>query len=222
MKKLLSAIIFLLLLSSLSVMAQPKGMGKNDVDAKKILDDVSSKFKSFKAVTASFNLKIENAAGKIQGSKTGTVSMKGNKYRVSVTGQEIFFDGSNIWTYDKSSNEVQITKFDESANMITPQKLFTNFYDKDFLYKSNGESTVAGKTIQQIELTPIDKSKPFFKVLVSIDKRLKTITSTKVFEKNGNRYTYSVSSLKTNNAIPDALFVFDAKKYPNVELVDLR
>jgi outer membrane lipoprotein-sorting protein len=222
MKKLLSVIIFLLLLSSLSVMAQPKGMGKNDVDAKKILDDVSSKFKSFKAVTASFNLKIENAAGKIQGSKTGTVSMKGNKYRVSVTGQEIFFDGSNIWTYDKSSNEVQITKFDESANMITPQKLFTNFYDKDFLYKSNGESTVAGKTIQQIELTPIDKSKPFFKVLVSIDKRLKTITSTKVFEKNGNRYTYSVSSLKTNNAIPDALFVFDAKKYPNVELVDLR
>ncbi len=117
---------------------------------------------------------------------------------------------------------MQITKFDESANMITPQKLFTNFYDKDFLYKSNGESTVAGKTIQQIELTPIDKSKPFFKVLVSIDKRLKTITSTKVFEKNGNRYTYSVSSLKTNNAIPDALFVFDAKKYPNVELVDLR
>jgi outer membrane lipoprotein-sorting protein len=222
MKKLIPAIIFLLVLSNLSVMAQPKGMGKNDPDAKNILDGVSSKFKSFKTVTASFNLKIENAAGKVQGSKTGTVSMKGNKYGVSVTGQEIFFDGSNIWTYDKSSNEVQITKFDESANMITPQKLFTNFYDKDFLYKLNGETKLAGKTIQEIELTPIDKSKPFFKVLVSIDKRLKTITSTKVFEKNGNRYTYSVSSMKTNNEIPDALFVFDAKKYPNVELVDLR
>jgi outer membrane lipoprotein-sorting protein len=222
MKKLIPAVILLILLSSLNVIAQPKGMGKNDADAKKVLDDVSSKFKSFKTVNASFNLKIENAAGKVLGSKKGIVSMKGNKYRVSVTGQEIFFDGSNIWTYDNSSNEVQITKFDESANMITPQKLFTNFYDKDFLYKLNGETKSAGKTMQEVELTPIDKSKPFFKVLVNINKNSKTISNTKVFEKNGNRYTYSVSSMKTNTAIPDALFVFDAKKYPNVELVDLR
>jgi outer membrane lipoprotein-sorting protein len=222
MKKLIPAVILLILLSSLNVIAQPKGMGKNDADAKKVLDDVSSKFKSFKTVNASFNLKIENGAGKVLGSKKGMVSMKGNKYRVSVTGQEIFFDGSNIWTYDNSSNEVQITKFDESANMITPQKLFTNFYDKDFLYKLNTETKLAGKTIQEIELTPIDKSKPFFKVLVNIDKNSKTINSTKVFEKNGNRYTYSVSSMKTNTTIPDALFVFDVKKYPNVELVDLR
>ena len=222
MKKSLPAIISLLVLSSLSVMAQPQGIGKNDADAKKILDAVSSKFKSFMTVTANFSLKIENAAGNVQGSKKGTVSMKGNKYRVSVTGQEIFFDGSNIWTYDKSSNEVQITKFDESANMITPQKLFTNFYDKDFLYKLNGETKLGNKTIQEIELTPFDKSKPFFKALVNIDKNLKTIIGTKVFEKNGNRYTYSVSSMKTNTQIPDTLFVFDAKKYPNVELVDLR
>ena len=222
MKKLLPAIIFLIVLSSLSVMAQPNGLGKNGGDEKKILDGVSSKFKSFKTVTANFDLKIENAAGKVLGSKKGTVSMKENKYRVSVTGQEIFFDGSNIWTYDNSSNEVQVTKFDESANMITPQKLFTNFYDKDFLYRLNGETKLGNKTIQEIELTPIDKSKPFFKVLVNIDKNLKMITSTKVFEKNGNRYTYSVSSMKTNSQIPDTLFVFDAKKYPNVELVDLR
>jgi outer membrane lipoprotein-sorting protein len=222
MKKVLSTIILLIVLSNSNLIAQPKGMGKNDADAKKLLDGVSSKFKSFKTVNASFNLKIENAAGKVLGSKKGIVSMKGNKYRVSVTGQEIFFDGSNIWTYDNSSNEVQITKFDESANMITPQKLFTNFYDKDFLYKLNGETNLGGKTMQEVELTPIDKSKPFFKVLVNINKNSKTISSTKVFEKNGNRYTYSVSSMKTNTAIPDALFVFDAKKYPNVELVDLR
>ena len=221
MKKLHS-IIFLMFVVGVSVMAQPKGMGKSDADAKKILDAVSAKFKSFKTVTANFNLKIENAAGKVQGSKAGAVSLKGNKYRINVTGQEIFFDGSTIWTYDKSSNEVQITKFDASANSITPQKLFTNFYDRDFLYKLNGETKVAGKTSQEIELTPIDKTKPFFKVLLIIDKGSQTISSTKVFEKNGNRYTYSVSSLKTNIPVPDDLFVFTASKYPKVEVVDLR
>ena len=36
--------------------------------------------------------------------------MKGNKYKVDITGQEIYSDGKTIWTYDKSSNEVTITK----------------------------------------------------------------------------------------------------------------
>lgn len=216
MKNLL---FYFFLLIGFSAIAQTKGMGENDPEAKKILDGVSAKFKNYKSVVATFNLKIENSAGKVQGSKTGTVNMKGTKYRISVTGQEIFCDGTNIWTYDKSSNEVQITKFEESANTITPQKMFTNFYDKDFLYKLNESGS---KTLQEVELTPIDKTKTFFKVLVDIDKKSQTISSSKIFEKNGNRYTYTVSSIKTNTSIADDLFVFDAKKYPSVEVVDLR
>jgi len=65
-------------------------MGKSDPEAKKVLDAVSAKFKTFKAIKAAFALKIENAAGKVQGVKTGTILMKSVKYRVSITGQEIF------------------------------------------------------------------------------------------------------------------------------------
>jgi Outer membrane lipoprotein-sorting protein len=219
MKNLLFSI---LLLTGFTSFAQPKGMGKNDTDAKKILDGVSAKFKSFKTVTAKFNLKIENAAGKVQGTKSGVVNLKGTKYRINVTGQEIYSDGNTTWTYDKASNEVQINKVERSSTTITPQKMFTNFYDKDFLYKTNPDVKVAGKTMQEVELTPIDKSKPFFKVLVDIDKATQTIRQTKVFEKNGNRYTYSVASMITNTNLPDALFVFDAKRYPKVEVIDLR
>jgi len=204
------------------VSAQPKGMGKNDPDAKKILDGVSAKFKTFKSAQAKFSLKIENSSGKTVGTKTGTLYMKDSKYHVTVTGQEIFCDGATVSTYDKSTNEVTITKLDPTANTLTPQKLFTNFYDNDFLYKLNSETQSGGKTIQEIELTPTDKTKPYFKVLVYVDKVAKTIVSTKVFEKSGDRYTYSVSSLNTKAVISDDQFTFDAKKYPGVEVVDLR
>ena len=140
---------------------------------------------------AAFSLKIENSSGKTLGSKTGVVNMKGSKYRVSISGQEIYSDGSNIWTYDKAANEVQITQFDASSNTITPQKMFTNFYDKDFLYKLNGETKKGNKTIQEIELTPLDKTKTFFKVLIDIDKASQSIVSTKLFQKTGDRYTYT-------------------------------
>ena len=219
MKNLLFSI---LLLAGLGAVAQPRGMGKNDTDAKKILDAVSAKFRTYKTVTANFNLKIENSAGKTVGSKSGTVNMKGTKYRVNVTGQEIYSDGNTTWTYDRSSNEVQVGKFDASTNTITPQKMFTNFYDRDFLYKMNPDVKVGGRTLQEIELTPIDKSKTFFKVLVDIDRATQTIKQTKIFEKNGNRYTYSITSMKTNAPLSDNLFTFDAKKYPKVETIDLR
>jgi outer membrane lipoprotein carrier protein len=173
-------------------------------------------------VNAGFTYKVENASGKALSNKTGTIMMKGTKYKVSFSGQEIFCDGSTVWNYDKAANEVTISKLDASGGMITPQKLFTNFYDKDFRYILNGEKKVGTKTVQEIEMTPLDKSKPFHKVYVLVDKATQTIHSTKVLENAGNRYTYTVSSLKTNAAIDDKQFTFDKKKYPGVEEVDLR
>ncbi|MFS8082002.1 MAG: LolA family protein [Ginsengibacter sp.] len=220
----MKVILSILILTSLSYSAfsQNNSLGKNDPDAKAILDKVSAKFKTYNSVTASFSLKVENSTGKVIGTKTGVLNIKGSQYRVSINGQDIFSDGNNIWTVDKSANEVQITKFDATANTLTPQKMFTNFYDKDFLYKLNGESKIAGKIIQEIELTPVDKTKTFFKVIVGIDKNSRNIVSTKVFEKNGNKYTYSINSMKTNTALPQSMFVFDSKKYPKMEIVDLR
>jgi len=123
------------------------------------LDGVSAKFKTYKGVQANFTLGVEDGKGKSQGTKKGIVYMKGSKYRVSITGQEIFCDGNNIWTYDKAANEVTISKFDPSVNTITPQKLFTNFYDKDFYYILNGEKqwiTNAGFADVFVVYTKID------------------------------------------------------------------
>jgi outer membrane lipoprotein-sorting protein len=149
--------------------------------------------------------------------------MKGAKYRITLSGgQDIFCDGVNIWTYDPSANEVTIAKFDPAQNTITPQKLFTNFYDKDFLYRLNADKTESGKQLHEVELTPFDKSKSFFKVYLLVDKATKTIYSTKIMEKSGVHYIYTVSALNGNAPVTDDVFVFDQKKYPGVELVDLR
>jgi len=222
MKKSLIATC-LILVSFVPVFAQnSKGLGTNDPDAKKILDAVSAKFKTFSSIKAGFTLRVENAQGKVQGTKTGIVFMKGNKYRVSITGQEIICDGKTVWNYDKSANEVQVSNVDNSSGAITPQKIFTNFYDKDFLYKLNGDENIGGKTYQVVELTPVDKSKPFFKVLVGVDKKTTIIMNTRVFEKNGNRYVYGINNITTSAAVADDTFVFDAKKFPGVEVIDLR
>lgn len=130
------------------VIAAQTNPTKNDPAAKKILDAVSAKFKTFSTVQAGFAYKVENAAGKVLSSKTGTILMKSTKYKLTFSGQEIICNGSTVWNYDKAANEVTISNVDPAAGTITPQKLFSNFYDKDFYYTLNGEKKIGTKVVQ--------------------------------------------------------------------------
>ncbi len=195
---------------------------KNDPDAKKILDAVSTKFKTYKSPQATFTYKIENVQGKAISTKKGTVKMKGSRYRVSIPGMEIFSDGKINWNYDKAANEVTVKDIDVNSGELSPQKLFTSFYDKDFLYKLNGEKKEAGKVLHEIEMTPTNKNRPFHKVYLWIDKATKTLYSARILEKTGNRYSYTINTFKPAVTISDADFVFNKAKYPGVEVVDLR
>jgi outer membrane lipoprotein carrier protein len=220
MKK--SILVIFLLTCCIAGFTQNNSIGSNDPDAKKILDEVSNKMKSYKAIQATFTLKIEDSKGNPQGSKNGTLSSKGNKFKLSITGQEIYCDGKNVWTYDKSSNEVTITKYDPSSSTMTsPQQLLSNFYDKDFLYKLNGQQKMGSKTVNEVEMTPVDKTKNIFKIYLYIDKATKTVYAGKALDKSGNRYLYTINSLNGKAAVSDSDFVFDKTKHPGVEVVDL-
>jgi outer membrane lipoprotein carrier protein len=221
MKKLFT--LLTLATAVLTVQAQTdKNPTTNDPEAKKILDAVSTKFKTYKAPQASFTYKVENAQGKALSTKKGTVTMKGNKYKVVMDGLEIYSDGKTVWNYDKSANEVTINNVDASGSAMTPQKLLTNFYDKDFYYKYNGEKKDGKKTVQEIELTPTDKSRTFHKVYLMVDKTANTISTARFLEKSGGRYSYTINSIKPSATVTDKDFTFDKSKYPNVEVVDLR
>src|SRR5215208_2105511 len=181
MKKFLTV---LTLASVVSVNAQTdRNPTTNDPAAKKILDAVSAKFKTYKAPQASFTYKVENTQGKALSTKKGTVIMKGTKYKVNMDGMEIHSDGKTVWNYDKSANEVTVNNVDASSAM-TPQKLLTNFYDKDFYYKYNGEKKEGAKKVQEIELTPTDKTRPFHKVYLMVDKAANSIYSARFLEKS--------------------------------------
>lgn len=215
MKKLLFTGIGLLF--TLFTFAQQR-----DPQAKALLDEVSAKFKSYQSVMVNFVYQISNAGGKVLSKKAGTVQMKGSKYAIDMGSNKIISDGTTIWNYDPSAKEVTVNSASASESTLTPQKLFTDFYNKDFMYALQGAGTVGGKAVNKVVLQPIDKSKPLSLVYLAIDKATKNIVSATVVEKSGNRYVYNVSNFKTNVAAPDANFTFDKSKYPGVEVVDLR
>lgn len=215
MKRIFTILFCLLYMQSFAQNTQ------NDPKATQILNAVSAKYKSLKTVKAEFTVRVENGQNTTKDIQSGTLFVKGNKYKVQLKNQEITSDNNTVWTYLKDANEVQVNTYDPEENAITPSQIFT-IYEKDFLYAFTEEKKVNGKVIQFIELTPHDKAKPYFKIRLGIDKIEKAVQSAVVFDKNGNRYTYEIKNFVSNPTLEDTFFSFDTKQHPGVEVVDLR
>jgi outer membrane lipoprotein-sorting protein len=216
MKKLTTLLLFTVG-TVMSLQAQ------TDSKAKAILAEVSKKYRAYSTIKTDFSFTLENPQAKIKETQQGSLIAKSdvNKYKVTMTDQELYSDGKSQWTYLKDNKEVQITDVDNNADGINPAKIFT-IYEKGYKYLFTGEKKVGTKTFQTIDLSPIDIKKSVFKIRLTIDKVAKQISNVVIFDKSGNRYTYAIKRFTPNVKVPETVFAFDAKKYPGVEVVDLR
>jgi len=192
-----------------------------DPKAEEILKSVSAKYKSYKSLTATFKLVINNEKDKTKENQTGSITIKENRYKLVMDNQEVISDGKTIWTFLKEENEVQVNDANTKKDAITPSSIFT-IYEKGFRSKFMGEKTEAGKTIEQIELIPEDAKKPYYKVQLSINKADKYVMSANVLNRNGIHLSYSVDKFTPDAPAEESLFTFDKSKHPGVEVVDLR
>ena len=196
---------------------------QTDAKAKAILSEVGKKYRTYTNIKTDFTFTLDNSQAKVMETQQGSLIVKSsaNKYKVTMTEQELFSDGKSQWTYLKEDKEVQVTDVDNSSDAINPAKIFT-IYEKGYKYLFTGEKKIGAKVYQTIDLTPIDIKKSIFKIRLTIDKVAKQITNVVIFDKNGNKYTYDIKSFTPNVKVSESVFAFDAKKYPGVEVVDLR
>jgi outer membrane lipoprotein-sorting protein len=216
MKKVILSAIFVLG-SVLGALAQ------TDAKAKAILAEVSKKYRSYDVIKTDFTFTLDNPQAKIKETQVGTLfaKAKSNKYKVVLKAQELISDGKNQWTYSKADKEVQLSEVDHSPNALNPAQIFT-IYEKGFKYIYTGDAKVNNRVVHVIDLTPTDSKRSFFKVRLNVDKATKQISNAIIFDKNGNRYTYAIRTFTPNVKVSESIFAFDAKKYPGVEVVDLR
>ena len=123
-------------------------MAQNDPKAKTVLEGVTKKVNSLKSLKASFTINLTGGSakgGKVNDTKKGTIVLKGQKYHVTLSGQEIISDNKTIWTYNKDAKEVQISNFNPDEQTMSPAKLLTNFYDKEYKYTYKCEKKEKGK-----------------------------------------------------------------------------
>jgi outer membrane lipoprotein carrier protein len=209
MKRVLGIVAAVVILAGTSVFAQ-KGS---------TLDKVSEKTKALKSLKADFSYTMVNKKANINEEKTGSLLISGDKYKLVTAGQTVISDGKTIWTYIKESNEVQINTLDNKDDALTPSKLLTS-YNSNYKAKPAKEKP-ADPNQESFELTP-NASKTFTKAFLTVDKAKLQVVSFSLYDKNGNVFTYKVTKYQADIPVVPADFVFDAKKFPGVEIIDMR
>lgn len=195
--------------------------------AKTILDAVSKKIKSYSSLKVECSYTLENPAAKINETQNGTLLLKGNKFKLDLAGREIISDGSFVWIVMKNAEEVHKksqAEFNEELG-FDPAKIFT-IYEEGFKYQFLKEAKENGKTVQVIDLFPLDPGKKnYSRIRLNIDNEKNQIVSSKSFGKDGNTYTLSVKSFTPNGAPSDATFKvnpsdFEAKGFEIVDFTE--
>jgi outer membrane lipoprotein-sorting protein len=217
MKKLI--FVSALLFASLSINAQV------DTKAKKILDDVSAKTKTYNTINADFTIIIENKKNKTSDTQAGKITLKGSKYKLEVNNQTIISDSKTSWTILKDASEVQINSIEskEKETGLNPSNIFT-MHEKGFKYEFvKEEKQKSGALYQIIKLYPDDvKKKNYHTAVLTINKEKSQIVSIKILGKDGTDMTYQVKTFNANSAVAESVFVFNDKNYPGYEVIDLR
>jgi outer membrane lipoprotein-sorting protein len=188
-----------------------------DEKAVKLLEEVSQKAKAAKSIKVDFSYSMVNAKAKINEEKSGTLLLSGDKYRMTVTGQTVISNGETIWTYIKETNEVQVNTMEDKDDAMTPSKLLTS-YNANFKSKIIKSTDPAAETV---ELIP-NASKTFTRAVLSVDKVKKQVKKFTLYDKSGNVFTYTIKTYATDTPVTPADFNFDVKKYPGVEVIDMR
>lgn len=185
---------------------------QNDREAERRVKAVVSELKQ-SVYEGRFTLLYYNAQSETTDKQSGDLTIKGNKFRMTLGANETKFDGKTQWVFVSEFNEVSVTEpTKEELREINPLAMIEYYVAKDKI--SQGEDGA-------INFYPTDpKSSEYFRIELRLNKA-NLPTRLVIHQKNGDKITLVWDSLNKAK-VDDAYFYFDVAKYPNVEVNDLR
>ena len=201
MKKIFSIILILLaFLTVTDVKAQ---------DAKKILDKAATAF------TKAGNVKIGFSANVNGNNAGGTICISGSKFQLNTGDLIIWFDGKSMWNYVVVNDEVNVSH--PSAKEVARM----NPYSFLTLYKKGYDCSMGKSSSTEYEvILKGQKGSAYNRITVRMSKKSYQPTYIKTEAKSPMEI--KVNSFAANQKFAASTFTFDKKKYPKVEVIDLR
>ena len=154
-----------------------------------------------------------------EGTESGSITMKGEKFYLHSGQIQSWYDGKTQWSYVADTEEVNISHpTPEELQGINPYFILVN-YQENFESSYKGMKTHEGKQVQEIVLAPKGNANEQITLWIS---KMNHPIYIKV-ENNGKPVSeIHVKNVRKQKEINDHVFRFNKSLYPNAEIIDLR
>jgi outer membrane lipoprotein-sorting protein len=184
-----------------------------------VLNAVSKKIKGLTSFYVEFSANVKNTKSGLNQNQTGKGWVKGSKFYASYGGNTIISNGVKTWTVVKDGKTVYISDATaEDDENMNPKKLMT-LWESGFNNAYSNESTLNGKTVHVISLTPKNTKATYKSISLYIEKATNDLSKAIMTSKDGTVMTYSVTKFTSNPVVEDTKFIYDRKKYPGYKEV---
>ena len=177
-------------------------------NAKSVLDKTAAIVGRKGGAAANFAINSQH-----YGNISGTIAIKGNKFKAVTPQSTVWYDGKTQWAYMKGTNEVNISTPNEA------QRLSMNPYTFLSIYKNGYNLSMKTGANYQIHLKAIQPARSVQELYITITKRYQP-QQIKMLQ-GGKWITIKISNFKAINQ-SDNLFRYNAKETKGAEVIDLR
>lgn len=189
--------------------------------AHEILSKTAQAFEKAGGIKANFDLAISHN-GFTQGHASGEICVDKDKFVLITPEATTYFDGKTQWSYLADSNEVTVTEpTSEELQSLNPYALL-------YLYKDNygsslgTQTTYKGKSVYEVVLNALHPDNNVAQMTLYITRDTYQLLYIQATLRDGTLNDIAIENYKPNVKFAQHDFVFDKKKYPKVEVIDLR
>lgn len=174
------------------------------------------------SVKISFSTIINMPTAKRKESVSGTLWLKGNRFKLIMDGSVSYFDGKTEWVYQPETNEVTIASISgKEQQALNPLAVLSEYEGSaaKIIFDRDVKTTVSDEVI---DLFPANGAANEFKIELRLNKQTKYPQAITLFGRDGTRTYITIHSFQQLPSLGDQTFMFDVKAHHGISVNDLR
>ncbi|HLT46380.1 MAG TPA: outer membrane lipoprotein carrier protein LolA [Rubricoccaceae bacterium] len=182
-------------------------------DAAAVAQRLQERYRALDALQAEFTQTLGTSTLR------GTLTVRGDAFRIELPGQTLVSDGTTLWSYSADDNQVVVQDYTEDDLGFSIGQVFTDYLA---VFRPTGatQATINGVRHDVLALVPRHSGTSVRDATLYVRSSDAVPTRVRVHDVNGQTLAFDLADVRLNPSLAAGTFTFQPPR--GVEVIDLR